>query len=130
MLHRSLKTNVFLLTSEEAPSCQSCSSPLTLKHILLNYSAFNVTRQSYYSIRVLGESLFFFEKVTPENVLEFVYEINLKQSIQMLTLLKVKFLLFTCINFFVCLFIFCTCSHRRYCAKILDKVRFLTKHLS
>uniref|UniRef100_A0A0E9X648 RNase H type-1 domain-containing protein n=1 Tax=Anguilla anguilla TaxID=7936 RepID=A0A0E9X648_ANGAN len=71
-------THAFLLKGEEPPSCDSCSIPLTVKHILLNCPAFNATRQQFYSESSMKDV---FNNVSPEIILDLLSQVHLKHLI-------------------------------------------------
>ncbi len=54
-----------LLKGEEPPSCLTCQTKITVKHILLDCTVFNVNRQWFYS-----EVFNLFKNVSPEFILE------------------------------------------------------------
>ncbi|XP_023212311.1 uncharacterized protein LOC111615141 [Centruroides sculpturatus] len=54
-------THQYLLKGDDQPVCQYCNCPLTIKHILLDYSAFETKRRQYFGtgclIEILGQRL-------------------------------------------------------------------------
>ena len=50
-------THLHLLTGEDLPTCQFCSVPLTVNHILLECANLNTTRQRFFRVRPLRISL-------------------------------------------------------------------------
>jgi len=51
-------THLHLLTDEDLPTCQVCSLPLTVNHILLECANLNTIRQRFFGSRPLRISLF------------------------------------------------------------------------
>ncbi len=55
-------TCLFLLKGDVTPTCNFCQTPLSIKHIVLELSALNASRQCFYSERSLMDDLLLFFK--------------------------------------------------------------------
>lgn len=42
-------THLFLLKGDVTPTCNFCQTPLSIKHVVLELSALNASRQCFYS---------------------------------------------------------------------------------
>lgn len=67
-------THCFLLKDEDQPQCISCQCPLSVEHLLLKCSGFNVVRQKYFDVNSLKE---LFTTVPSSMVLSFLRETGL-----------------------------------------------------
>ena len=66
-----MHTFLSLLSGADQPECMTCPCPLTVKHILVEYTDFNDTRNKYFATSSLKELL---RTVDVRNVLDFIKE--------------------------------------------------------
>ena len=71
-------THGYLLRGELAPECIPCNEPLTMKHILLDCTDFANIRTNFFNVNNLKD---LFEKVTSENIINYLKAINLVNKI-------------------------------------------------
>ena len=64
----------FLLKGEEPPMCIGCDKHLTIEHILLACSDFIEMRESHFTAKSLR---MLFQDISPENIFNFLKEINI-----------------------------------------------------
>ena len=69
----SLLTHSFLLKSEEPPVCIGCDKRLTIEHILLTCSDFEI-RESHFTAKSLR---MLFKDISPEKIFNFLKGINI-----------------------------------------------------
>lgn len=67
-------THGFLLRGEQVPVCDTCKTALTVKHILLECTHFNVIRNKFFNVESLNE---LFTKINPSLILDFLKEIKM-----------------------------------------------------
>jgi len=71
-------TNSYLLKGESQPVCEACHSPLTVKHILVDYTRYSAARQRYFGVDTLADV---FENVASRNIIAYVKDINFYNGI-------------------------------------------------
>ena len=63
------RLTVYLLLGEYQPTCESCGSPLTLKHLPLECTNLRYVRLKYFNVSTLKE---LFECVDKHNIIDFI----------------------------------------------------------
>ena len=71
-------TNSYLLKGANQPECQTCHSPLTVEHILIDCICFSAARQRYLRVDTLKE---LFENVESRNIVAFIKDTNFNHCI-------------------------------------------------
>jgi hypothetical protein len=69
-------THSYLLKGEARPECAGCNCPLTVRHILLDCTTYNLQRQRRFSVASMKE---LFSRVSSETILTFLKEIDIYQ---------------------------------------------------
>jgi len=62
-------THSYLLLGEDQPTCESCGSPLTIKHLLLECTNLQYVCVKYFNVSTLKE---LFECVDKHNIIDFI----------------------------------------------------------
>jgi hypothetical protein len=71
-------TNAYLLKNEDQPECVPCQSPLTIKHILIECTDFDLVRDTFYTVPDMKT---LFNTVPPDRIISFIKEIGLYYKI-------------------------------------------------
>jgi len=66
-----MHTRTYLLSGADQPDCTTCQCPLTVKHILVECSDFNDTRNKHYIASFMEE---LFRTVDVHNIVDFIKE--------------------------------------------------------
>ena len=70
-------THSYLLNRQDQPECSHCDCVLTVAHVLLECSHYNVVRQRYFNATSFNSLHELFDTVNAQNILGFIRDIGL-----------------------------------------------------